>query len=89
MSFRTYFLGLSAEQRKAYAERAATSVGYLTQVAYGNKDVELGFADVLVAVSDGVLTLADLPLTERAVQQHEIRSRQAEPATAPDTAKAA
>lgn len=74
MSFRTYFLALDADQRKAYAERAGSSVGYLTQVAYGNKQVELGFADVLVAVADGALGLPDLPLTDRAATQHAIRS---------------
>jgi hypothetical protein len=74
MSFRTFFLGLDSDQRSAYAARADSTVGYLTQVAYGNKQVDLGFADVLVRVSDGALALGDLPLTDRARQQHAIRS---------------
>ena len=82
MSFRTYFLGLDAAQRLAYANRSASTVGYLTQVAYGNKSVELGLADVLVAVSDGQLTLADLPLTDRALEQNGIRTGNAPTATA-------
>lgn len=74
MSFRTYFLGLDVAQRTAYADRVGSSVGYLTQVAYGNKKVELGFADVLIAVAVGQLTLGDLPLTDRALEQHERRN---------------
>ena len=81
MSFRTYFFGLDAAQRLAYADRAKSTVGYLTQVAYGNKKVELGFADVLVAVSDGALSLVDLPLTDRAAEQDGIRTG-AQPAAA-------
>lgn len=73
MNFRRFFLDMPPEQRAAYAERADSSVGYLLQVAYGNKRVDLGFADVLVAVSDGRLSLAGLPLSERAEQQHQIR----------------
>lgn len=74
MSFRTYFFGLDHEARSAYAERTGSTVGYLSQVAYGNKDVELGMADVLVAVAGGALALSDLPLTERAKRQHVIRT---------------
>lgn len=74
MSFRTYFLGLPADDRASYADRAGSTVGYLMQIAYGNKLVDLGFADVLVAVSDGALSLEDIPLSERAVSQHGIRS---------------
>lgn len=83
MSFRDYFLGLDAEQRATYAQRAGSSVGYLLQIAYGNKQVELGLADVLVATSNDALTLADLPLTERAADQHRRRTSahpEAEPA---------
>lgn len=74
MSFRTYFLGLDAVQRASLAESARTTVGYLTQVAYGNKQIELGLADVLVAVSGEAITLDDLPLTDRASAQRQIRS---------------
>lgn len=84
MSFRTYFFALDQEQRASFAERAGSSAGYLTQVAYGNKSVELGLADVLVAVSNGALKLSDIPLTLRAMQQHGVRS-----AAAPNTEQAA
>lgn len=69
MSFRNYFCDMDASARGRFAERAGSTVGYLLQVAYGNKRVELGFADVLVAVADGKLTLGDLPLTDRALEQ--------------------
>jgi len=46
----------------------------LAQIARGNKQIELGFADVIVAVSGGNIALSDLPLTDRAVAQNEIRS---------------
>lgn len=73
MSFRTYFLGLDAAGRTAYADRAGSTVGYLLQVAYENRRVELGFADVLVAASANELTLDSLPLTDRAIEQHKRR----------------
>lgn len=88
MSFRTYFLALDAETRKAYADSAGSTVGYLTQVAYGNKQLELGFADVLVAVAGGKLELDDLPLTERAQAQRAIRTNPP-PAPKAEPAKAA
>ena len=71
--FREYFLALSAAERASFALRVGTSVGYLLQVAYGRKQAGLGFADSLVSVAGGELSLDDLPLTERARQQHQIR----------------
>lgn len=74
MSFRTFFLGLAPADREAYAKKAGTSVATLSQVAYGYKHVELGFADVLVALAPrGKLKLKDIPLTKRAERQHAIR----------------
>ena len=80
MSFRAYFFALDQAQRSTFADRVGSSSAYLSQVAYGNKQVDLGFADVLVAVSEGRLKLADLPLTERALQQHQIRTGIPDPA---------
>jgi hypothetical protein len=74
MSFRTYLLGLSPPARRAVADRVGSSVGYLLQVAYGNKQIELGLADALVAVSDGSVLLGELPLTDRARHQHQVRT---------------
>lgn len=74
MSFKDFFFGLPHPERVQYAESAATSVAMLSQVAYGNKRVELGFADVLVAVSRGRLSLEQIPMTGRAVAQHAIRT---------------
>lgn len=73
MAFHDYFFSMSVAERDVFATSAGTSRGYLTQVAYENKRVELGFADVLVAVSGGRLGLDDLPLTENARQQRAIR----------------
>lgn len=69
MTFRSYFTGLDADARADYAKSVGSTVGYLLQVAYENKRVELGLADVMVAVANGAITLADLPLTDRAIDQ--------------------
>ena len=73
MDFKTYFFGLPVAERESFAQQAGTTRGYLNQVAYSNKRVELGMADVLVAVSGGRLRLDDLPLTENAQRQRAIR----------------
>ncbi len=75
MAFKEFFFALDADQRAAYALKAGSSAQMLQQVAYGHKSVELGFADVLVALSGGKLTVEDVPLTERAARQHAIRRR--------------
>lgn len=49
----------------------------LAQIARGNKQIELGFADVIVAMAGGALTLEDLPLTERAEFQSKARAQTA------------
>lgn len=81
MSFRRYLLGLTLDKRRDVAARVGSSLGYLQQVAYGNKQIELGLADALVAVCDGHVALDDLPLTERARLQHAVRSGAADAAT--------
>jgi hypothetical protein len=73
MDFKRFFMALAPDERSAFAVRANTSVGYLTQVAYGNKRLELGFADVLSSLSGGLVQLNELPLTENAARQHAIR----------------
>lgn len=73
MDFKTFFFGLSVAERAAFAERALTTRGYLTQVAYGNKEIELGLADVLCQLSAGAVSLDRLPLTDKARQQRDIR----------------
>lgn len=77
MEFKPYWQGLTAEQREAFAANVGTSVGYCAQIAYGGKRVELGFADAMVAHSDGKLTLESLPLTDRARFQQASRTGQA------------
>ncbi len=77
MGFREFFFGMAPPERAKYAASAGTTVGTLIQVAYGNKRIELGFADALVAMASGALALSDLPLTDRASQQDVIRKQSA------------
>jgi hypothetical protein len=73
MDFKTFFFAMPIADRDAFAERANTSRGLLTQVAYRNKQIELGLADVIVALTHGEVPLVGLPLTENALRQHSIR----------------
>lgn len=73
MDFKTYYLGLPQLERASFAETVGTTLGYCRQLAYGEKRIELGMADVMVAVSGGVLTLDGLNLTQRAVYQDRVR----------------
>lgn len=74
MDFRTFYLGLDTHEREQFAKRCGTTRGYCNQVAYADKRIELGLADVFVAVSGGRLSLEGLPLTDRAHAQRAIRS---------------
>ncbi len=71
--FYDYFFGMAVPDRDALAARAGTTRGVLTQVAYGHKQIELGFADALVAVCAGKVVLDWLPLTDNAKRQRSIR----------------
>jgi hypothetical protein len=73
MDFKSFFFGLSVTERDSFAARANTSRGLLTQVAYGNKQVELGLGDVLVALAGGAVSLDEIPLTDNAKRQRAIR----------------
>ena len=72
MEFKNFYLAMSQEDRDAFAASTGTSTGMLKQVAYGHKQIELGFADVLVAKGNGY-GLDALPLTDRAKDQNRIR----------------
>lgn len=87
MDFRAFYFALDADKRKDFADRAGSTVGYLTLVAYRKKQIELGLADVLVKLADGAVTLRELPLTDRALLQDLIRSGKKAPKSEP--AKAA
>lgn len=78
MDFKTFFTSLPVAERESFAQQAGTTRGYCNQVAYAGKQLELGMADVFVALSGGRLTLNDLPLTDRAAAQRLIRERPAE-----------
>lgn len=73
MDFRTFFFDLPPADRDVFAKRAGTSRGLLTQVAYQNKRVELGLADVVVKLANGAVGLNDMPLTDNAKRQRAIR----------------
>lgn len=68
-----YMVDLDPPQRKAYAELAKSSVGFLTQLAYCKKRVGLGFADMLVALSGHRVTLDGIQLTTDGARQRLIR----------------
>ena len=69
----TWFFKLSKADRAAFAKRAYTTTRTLYQIAYDNKQLELGFADVIVALTRRKVKLDDLPLTKRASIQRAIR----------------
>lgn len=73
MDFKTFYLALPVDERETFAQKAHTSRGFCNQVAYAGKEIELGSADVFVALSGGAMTLDELPLTERARIQRAIR----------------
>lgn len=73
MDLRTHYKNLTADERESLAKAAEISPGMLAQVAYGHKEIELGFADVLVAKGGGNFDLDGLPLTERAKKQRALR----------------
>ena len=77
MDFKIFFFGLSVAERDEFADRVHSSRGTLTQVAYRNKQIELGFADVICAQSDGAVDLDGLPLTENAQRQRLLREPKA------------
>lgn len=80
MSFKTYYLSLTVVERVRFAAQVGTTVGLCHQLIYTDtKRVELGLADAMVAVSGGRLTLDDIPLTDRAQYQREVRSVQKAP----------
>lgn len=85
MSFKTYWLSLSVAERETLAQQAGTTRGTLHQVAYAGKRIELGLADCLVALCPS-LTLTDMPLTDRARQQHQVRHSPAATSSTPEAA---
>lgn len=75
MDFKTFFFGMPIPARDEFAARAGTSRPYLYKIAYRRRNVELGTADVLVALAEGAIDLDDLPLTEAAKRQRVIRTQ--------------
>lgn len=73
MDFITYWKSLDAEAKRLFAEKAQTTVGYCNQLAYTERKIDLGLADVFVIASKGVLRHEELPLGDRAKAQHALR----------------
>lgn len=73
MDFKTFFFAKTIQDRDEFASRAGSSRGLLTQVAYGRKRVELGFADVIVALSGRSVDLDGIALTDNARRQRLLR----------------
>jgi hypothetical protein len=73
MDLKTFLEGIPSSMRSAFADKAETSWAMLTKIAYGHKKVSLGFADVIVAISSGKVTLDELPLAEDAKRYRAIR----------------
>lgn len=82
MDFKTFFFDMTLPEREAFAKGVGSTRGTLTQVAYGNKSIELGFADVLCALSHRKVDMDSLPLTENARRQRAIRDAHATRRTA-------
>ena len=72
--FKLFFCELDRRGRAEFAERCGTTPGLLSKLVYGGGKVELGLADVMVALGGGRFSLDALPLTERARFQNEARS---------------
>ncbi len=64
--FKAFYLSLGPAEREQFAQDVGTTAGYLHQIAYGDKSIELGLADAMVAKACGKLSLKGLKLTERA-----------------------
>lgn len=73
MDFKTFYLGLPVPERETFATQAGTTRGTCNQIVYANKQIELGLADVFVALAGGNLSLDELPLTDRAIHQRKVR----------------
>lgn len=73
MDFKTFYLRMTVSERDQFAAAAGTTRGTCNQIAYAGKQIELGLADVFVAVSGNVLSLDTLPLTRRAMLQRRLR----------------
>jgi hypothetical protein len=73
MDFKTFYRGLDQQAREDFAKRVASTPGYCNQIAWGGKQIELGLADAIVAASRQVVTLDELPLTDKAKLQNKAR----------------
>ncbi|WP_322470269.1 hypothetical protein SOM08_06085 [Hydrogenophaga sp. SNF1] len=73
MDFKTFYTSKPVNERESFAQQAGTTRGHCNQIAFAGRKVDLGMADVFVALSGGALTIDDIPLTDRANAQRAIR----------------
>lgn len=77
--FASNYYALTPLEREEIAAILESSTGYLRHIAHGRKVIRLGFADALLKLMHVYgaknLTLKDLPLSEDAKLQHDIRTR--------------
>jgi DNA-binding transcriptional regulator YdaS (Cro superfamily) len=60
MDFKTYWLGLSAEAKRAMALTCETSVAYLSQVAHGHRKASPGLAKTIERETGGTVVRSAL-----------------------------
>jgi DNA-binding transcriptional regulator YdaS (Cro superfamily) len=60
MDFKTYWLGMSQDERAAFAKRVERSAGYLQLVAGGFRRASHGLASDIEAKSDGKVTRGEV-----------------------------
>lgn len=60
MQFKTYFFGLSPQDRKGFAEKVGTSAGHLTNHAYGYTPLAPAVCVLVEKESDGAVTRQEL-----------------------------
>lgn len=60
MKLTLFLKSLSHEEKKFFAERCGTSVGYLKQVGYGNKNCGGGLAICIERESGGLVTCEEI-----------------------------
>ena len=53
---KSFLIGLSAQDKDAFAERCSTTVGYLNQIMYGNSKCSASLAIKIDKESNGVVS---------------------------------
>ncbi|GHC72820.1 hypothetical protein GCM10007320_08960 [Pseudorhodoferax aquiterrae] len=83
-TLKSRILAMTPAEKDALAASAGTTRGLLNQIIYGGKHIELGLADCFVALLPG-LRIDDMPLTERARRQANVRAPKKRRSSASET----